>query len=291
MRKVAAALVACAALAVSAADAAPLGVVAAENFYGDIARQIGGDDVAVTSVLSRPDQDPHAFETNASTARRIADARLVIYNGAGYDPWAAKLLAASRSASREIIEVATLVDARPGDNPHIWYKPATIPALARRLAQSLSTLDPAHRAQYSARLAAFETSTKPFDHRIAALRAKYAGTAVTATEPVFGYMADAIGLRMRNAHFQLAVMNGTEPSAADIAGFEHDLRTRAVAALIYNSQTSAALAERMRMIATKAGVPVVGVTETAPAGATWQTWMLSQLDALDRALAGSGRRP
>ena len=131
------------------------------------------------------------------------------------------------------------------------------------------------------------TSTQsPRRERIATLRNKYAGTAVTATEPVFDYMADALGLKMRNGRFQLAVMNGTEPSAAAIAAFERDLRTRAVKVLLYNSQTSQALAERMRTIAEQAGVPVVAVTETEPQGLTYQEWMLAQLDTLDRALGG-----
>ena len=279
------------ALAMPAARAAPLGIVAAENFYGDIARQIGGPDVAVASVLSSPDQDPHAFEAGASTARRLAEARLVIYNGAGYDSWAAKLLSASRLGARTVIEAATLVGEKTGDNPHLWYKPATMPALARRLAQAVATLDPAHAAAYAARLAAFEKSMAPLADRIAALRRAHAGTAVTATEPVFGYMAGALGLRVRNGRFQLAIMNGTEPGARDIAAFENDLRTHAVAALIYNRQTGAALAVRMRAIATEAGVPVVEVTETEPVGMTYQQWMLSQLDALDRALAKGRRRP
>jgi zinc/manganese transport system substrate-binding protein len=274
------------ALGARLALAAPLGIVAAENFYGDIARQIGGPDVAVTSVLSSPDQDPHAFEVSASIARRVADARVVIYNGVGYDPWAARLLTASRPTSaRTAIEVAALVGARPGDNPHLWYRPATMPALARRLARALTTLDPGHAAAYAARLAAFGRSMAALDGRIAALRRARAGTAVTATEPVFGYMAEALGLRMRNARFQRAIMNGTEPGARTIAGFEHDLRTHAVAALICNRQTGAALALRMRAVAAEAGVPVVEVTETEPEGTNYQQWMLAQLDALDRALA------
>jgi zinc/manganese transport system substrate-binding protein len=277
-----------------AAGAAPLGVVAAENFYGDIARQIGGPQVAVTSILSRPDQDPHEFEASAETARRIADARVVVYNGAGYDPWAARLLAGSGAqssgSSRVVIEVAALMQTRPGGNPHLWYRPATMPALARRLARALATLDPAHAGSYAARLVAFETSMAPLFARIAALRHAHAGTAVTATEPVFGAMADALGLDMRNKRFQLAIMNGAEPGARDIAGFQHDLRTRAVAALIVNRQTGAGLAARMRAVAVEAGVPVVAVTETEPDGMTYQHWMLSQLDDLARALANA-RRP
>jgi zinc/manganese transport system substrate-binding protein len=274
------------AVAISMARAEPIKVVAAEKVYGDIAEQIGGTNVAVTSILTHPNQDPHEFEASAATARAIADARLVIYNGVDYDPWAVKLLSASKAPSREVIEVAKLARKKAGDNPHIWYETSAVSELAADLAVRLTRLDPADRSDYAGRIAAFETSMRPLRERIAALRTRYAGTPVTATEPVFDYMADALGLKMRNGRFQLAVMNGTEPSAAAIAAFEKDLRTRAVKALLYNTQTGQALAERMRTIANQAGVPVVAITETEPEGKTYQEWMLSQLDALDRALGG-----
>ena len=274
-------------IATSVACAEPIKVVAAESVYGDIARQIGGANVAVASILTNPSQDPHEFQAGASTARAIADARLVICNGADYDPWCAKLLSASRSASREVIEVASLRHRRPGANPHLWYDTAAVSALAAALTARLTQLDIAHGPDYAGGLARFEASMAPLREKIAGLRGKYAGIPVTATEPVFDYMADALGLAMRNRRFQLAVMNGTEPSAAAIAAFERDLRTRAVRVLLYNKQTSQALAERMRTLAREAGVPIVAITETEPHGQTYQEWMLAQLDALDRALAGT----
>lgn len=276
---------AAATMAASAAQAGPIAVVAAENFYGDIAEQIGGPNLAVASILTNPEQDPHEFEASPSTARQIADARLVIYNGADYDPWAVKLLSASKSSQRETIEVAKLMHKKAGDNPHIWYDPHAAPALAKTLADTLSKLDPPHKAEYAGRLAAFERSMGPLTDKIAKMRQKYPGIVVTATEPVFGYMADALGLKMRNGRFQLAVMNDTEPSAADIAAFEKDLRSRTVKVLIYNNQTSGALTERMRAIAKESGVPVVGASETEPPGMRYQEWMLSQLESLDQALA------
>lgn len=270
-------------MASAAALAQPVRVVAAENFYGDIARQIGGANVTVTSILSNPNQDPHEFEASASTARAIAQAQLIVYNGADYDDWAVKLLAASR-APHEVIEVAALVHSEPGANPHLWYAPSAVSALGAALGESLTRLDAQHSADYAAGLATFEATMERLRGRIAALRAKYQGTAVTATEPVFGYMADALGLSMRNAAFQLAVMNDTEPSAAAIAAFEKDLRTHAVKVLFYNVQTDAALARRMRTLALRVGIPVVSVTETLPRGLGYQAWMLQQLDALERAL-------
>jgi zinc/manganese transport system substrate-binding protein len=273
-------------LGVASAHAEPVNIVAAENFYGDVAQQVGGANVKVTSILTNPDQDPHLFEASASTARDIAGARIVIYNGADYDPWMSKLLAASRASGRTTIEVAKLVGKKTGDNPHLWYDPATMPAVAKALAAQLARLDPEHRGDYEARRDAFEASLKPLDDKIAALRQQYGGTTVTATEPVFGYMADAIKLKVRNQRFQLAIMNNTEPSASEIAAFQKDLRTRAVKVLLYNNQTSEKLTERMRAIAKDSGVPVVGVSETEPDGAKYQDWMLSQLTALETGLSG-----
>lgn len=272
-------------LAISPAHGRPLDVVAAENFYGDIARQIGGSEVAVTSILNNPDQDPHEFEARPSTARLLARAALVIYNGIDYDPWLPKLLSASPSASRQAIIVAVLMHKKPGDNPHIWYDLETALVLAQTLAGRFGTLDPAHRTGYQSRLAAFEQSLQPLTGQIAALRRKYAGTPVTATEPVFGYMADALGLKMLNSPFQLAVMNGAEPSAAETAAFQASLATKAAKLLVYNNQTSDALTRRMRAIAEHSGLPVVGVSETEPPGEDYQQWMRSQLGAIGRALA------
>jgi zinc/manganese transport system substrate-binding protein len=273
-------------LGLATAQADPISIVAAENFYGDVAEQVGGANVKVTSILTNPDQDPHLFEASVSTARDLAAARIVIYNGADYDPWMTKLLAASRASGRTTIEVAKLVGKKAGDNPHLWYDPATMPVVAKALAAQLAKLDPGHRGDYEARRDAFEASLKPVDDKIAALRQQYAGTTVTATEPVAGYLADAIKLKMRNQRFQLAIMNNTEPSASEIAAFQKDLRTRAVKVLLYNSQTSEELTEKMRSIAKESGVPVVGVTETEPAGKKYQDWMLSELAALETGLSG-----
>jgi zinc/manganese transport system substrate-binding protein len=278
-------LLAALAVAASPAHAEKLTIVAAENFYGDIARQIGGPQVTVTSILNNPEQDPHEFEARPSTARSLAGAALVIENGLDYDAWAAKLLAASPSATRQVIVAASLMHKEPGANPHIWYDPKTARVVARAVADKLEELDPADHSGIESRLAAFEQSLQPLARQIAELRRKYAGTPVTATEPVFGYMADALGLKMLNPQFQIAVMNDAEPSPAEIAAFEQDLRTRAVKFLIYNSQTSDELTRRMRSLAEQSGIPVVGVSETEPPGKDYQQWMGQQLDAIGRALA------
>jgi zinc/manganese transport system substrate-binding protein len=271
----------------ASAQTARVPVVAAENFYGDVIRQLGGDHVQVTSILSNPDEDPHLFEASPKTARALQHAALVVYNGADYDPWMDKLLAVSKSNDkRTVIVVAKLVGRKAGDNPHLWYDPATMPAVAKAVSAYLVSADPSHKSDYDARLAAFLGSMKPIDSTVAQLKTHYKGVPVTATEPVFGYMADAIGFEMRNLRFQMASMNETEPSAADIAAFEKDLRERRVHVLIYNSQATGALTKRMLNIAKDAHVPSISVTETLPAKETYQQWMQSQLDTLSGALQG-----
>jgi len=274
------------ALGLASAEAAPLRIVAAENVYGDVAAQLGGPEVTVVSILNDPDQDPHLFEVSASAARAVGGAAIVVFNGAGYDPWMEKLLAASPVAGRETIEIAKLLHKAPGENPHLWYDPRTMPVFADALVAALTRHDPAHQPLYEARRARFAAALKPLDDKIANLKQRYAGTQVTATEPVFGYMAAAIGFAVRNEGFQRAVMNDTEPGAAEIAAFQNDLRGHAVKVLIYNRQTSEGLTRKMQALARQSGVPVVGVSETEPAGMTYQAWMLSELDQLDAALSG-----
>jgi zinc/manganese transport system substrate-binding protein len=263
-----------------------IAVVAAENFYGDIARQIGGDRVSVVSVMNTPDQDPHLFETTPGVVRQIAAAQIVILNGANYDSWMDKLLATGPRRDRIVVNAARLTGYKAGDNPHLWYDPATMPAVAAGIADALAKADAAHASDYSTRLKIVLAALDQVAQRVAQLKAKYGGTPVTATEPVFGPMARALGLTMRNERFQLAMMNDTEPSARDVAAFENDLKERKVKLLIYNSQVSEKLTERLRDIAKRAKVPVIGVTETMPPNVKFQDWLLGELEALDKALSG-----
>jgi zinc/manganese transport system substrate-binding protein len=271
----------------SPAMADPVTIVAAENFYGDVATQVGGDKVAVTSILSNPDDDPHLFEASASTAKALVGAKIVIVNGADYDPWMEKLLSANKSPGRREILVAALAHKKSGDNPHLWYNPATVKALATTLAVDLSVADPAHRADYQKSGTAFAASLEPLEAKIADMHKKYAGQPVTASEPVFGYMAELLGLKVHNEKFALAVMNNTEPSASDVAAFENDLKGHKVKVMLYNAQASEPAVQRLVQIAKDEKIPVVGVSETEPADSTYQKWMTSQLDALDQALSSS----
>lgn len=266
----------------------PIGIVAAENFYGDVAGQIGGLFVTVISILSNPDEDPHLFEASPSVARSLSGARIVVYNGANYDAWMGKLLLATGNRKRQTVIASQLTGHKPGDNPHLWYDPSTMPAVARALATDLERDDPAHAAIYAENLQRFLQSLAQINTRITSLRARFAGQPATATEPVFGYMAAAIGLDMRNQRFQLAIMNDAEPAASDVAAMENDLRGHKVRLFIYNSQVSNTAATRLLAIAKAEKIAVLGVTETQPRSArSFQDWVLGQLDALDRALSGT----
>ena len=265
----------------------PVKVVAAENFYGDLATQIGGANVAVTSILTNPDQDPHLFEASPETAKALADAKVVIVNGVDYDPWMEKLLSANKAPARKEIVVGALVGRKAGDNPHLWYEPAYVKAAAKALTADLVAIDPAHKADYEKGEAQFLESLKPLDAKLVEMHKKYAGFPVTASEPVFGYSAGLIGLKVHNEKFALAIMNNAEPTASEVAGFENDLKGHKVKAMLYNAQASEPAVQRLVQMAKDNKIPVVGVSETEPPDGTYQSWMTGQLDALDKALGGA----
>ena len=262
----------------------PVKIVASENFYGDLASQIGGGNVAVTSILSNPDEDPHLFEASAETAKALSDAKIVIVNGVDYDPWMEKLLKAHRASSRKEIVVGALLGRKAGDNPHLWYDPASMKAAAKALVFDLVAVDPTHKADYEAGETKFLESLKPLDDRIATMRRSYAGQPITASEPVFGYQAALLGLRVHNEKFALAVMNNAEPTASEVAGFENDLKGHKVKVMLYNAQASEPAVQRLVQMAKDNNIPVVGVSETEPPDTTYQAWMLGQLETLDKAL-------
>jgi len=279
-----AAAVVCALSAPAFAD--PVKVVAAENFYGDMASQIGGANVAVTSILAKPDDDPHLFEASPSAAKALSSAKIVIANGVDYDPWMEKLLGASKAPGRKAIVVGALVGRKAGDNPHLWYDPTYMKAAAKALVADLVAADPAHKADYEQGEARFIGSLKPLDDKLATMRRSYAGQPVTASEPVFGYQAKLIGLDVHNEKYALAVMNNAEPTPSQVAAFENDLKGRHVKVMLYNAQASEPAVAKLVQMAKDNGIPIVGVSETEPPNSTYQDWMMGQLNALDKALAG-----
>lgn len=261
----------------------PLQVVAAENFYGDLVKQVGGSRVSVTSVLNNPDQDPHLFEASPSIARNLNSAVLIIVNGIGYDAWMDKLVPPSKSSS--VINVAKLNNKKDGENPHIWYDVSVMQKAADEICARLSFLEPSSKPEFERNLALVQADLGRLQTKIEAVSTKTKNKAITATEPVFGYMAAALHLEMRNERFQLAVMNNTEPSFSDVTAFEADIKNHKVRALLYNSQASSPTADRLKKLAGKFGIPVVGITETEPENTKYQDWMMSQVIALETEIA------
>jgi zinc/manganese transport system substrate-binding protein len=274
--------------ATSHTPAGKIGVVAAENFWGDIAEQIGGDTVQITSIISDPDTDPHQYESNARDGAAIAGASFVIQNGAGYDEFINKLLAATPKSGREVLDVATVVGATDDANPHLWYNPGYVRKAAQAIEAQLATEDPPHAAAYRSNLATFLRGEQQVVDVIDQIKSKYGGQAIAYTERVPGYLVDAAGLRLGvPASFSQAIEDDNDPSPADTAAFQVALKDHKVKALLYNAQATSPITQRLEDLARSSGVPIVGVTETMPPGAkNFQTWQADQARTLLAALGG-----
>jgi zinc/manganese transport system substrate-binding protein len=256
-------------------------IIAAENFYGTVAKAIGGEHVEVKSILSRPDQDPHLFEVTPRTVQGLNQADLIVYNGLGYDTWMKRLLEArDQRRSTTVFCVGTLLGKKEGDNPHIWYDVNTMSVYATALKDFLSKQDPAHQASYQTHYRVFMQGQQQLAEKIQQLKKRLSGMKVIATEPVFGEMAKALGLTMSGQDFQTSVMNGIDPTPRQVADFRTQLSQGHVAILFYNTQVSSPLVSQLLTLAKKQGIQIIGVTETQPANQTYQTWMRGILEQL-----------
>jgi zinc/manganese transport system substrate-binding protein len=280
------------AAAVAVARGAHLGggglrVVAAENFWGSIAAQLGGGRVQVTSVITSPATDPHDYEPTAVDARTIAGAQMVIENGIGYDPWAAKLVAANPVSGRIVLDVGKLVGVKAGDNPHRWYSPNDVQQVISAIVADYSRLDPKDAAYFMQQKTRFETNgLARYKQLIATIKRRYHGVAVGASESIFAPLAQAVGLRLITPpSFLKAISEGTEPTAADKQTIDRQIARKQVKVWVYNSQNSTPDVARITSAARKHGIPVTTVTETlSPAQASFQSWQVRQLRALAAAL-------
>jgi zinc/manganese transport system substrate-binding protein len=262
-------------------------VVAGENFWGSIAAQLGGSKANVQSVVSDPNADPHEYESSTNDARAFADAELVILNGAGYDDWGQKLLAANPSSQRQVVAVAQLLGKKAGDNPHFWYNPDYVIRIADQITSSYKTIDPADAAYFDQQRVDFAGALKPYLDRIAEIRAKFGGKPVGSTESIFVYMADALGLSLISPpEFMQAVSEGNDPPVSAVAAFQDQITTRGIKVLVYNIQTATSITTNLKTLATANHIPVVGISETLqPENATFQSWQISQLVDLENALS------
>ncbi|HEX9506749.1 MAG TPA: zinc ABC transporter substrate-binding protein [Acidimicrobiia bacterium] len=276
----------------SAASATKLRVVAAENFWGSIVAQLAGNKATVTNIVTNPDTDPHDYEATPSDARTIASAKYVVENGIGYDAWFQKLLDASPTSGRKVLNVGKLVGVDAGGNPHQWYSPETVQSVIDHVTADLKALDPKHASYYDQQKAKFEsTGLEQYDGLIAGIKQQYGGTPVGATESIFAPLAGALGLNLITPeNFLDAVSEGTDPTAQDKATVDDQIKTNQIKVLVYNSQNATPDVKALVKAAKARKIPVTTVTETlSPAGLTFQAWQSKQLTALKTALArGAG---
>ena len=272
----------------SSSGSATINAVGAENEYANVIEQIGGKYVKATAIESDPNTDPHTFEASPSVAQAVSAASLLIENGVGYDTYMEKIESASPSSSRKVINVQHLLglpDSTP--NPHLWYKPETMPAVAKALVSDLSALQPTHAAYFQENAEKFEESLKPWYAAITKFKTTYPYTPVATTEPVADYMLEAAGTRnMTPFTLQAALMNGTDPAPQNVTLQNSLFSGHHVKVFVYNQQVTDSLTESFKEAAKRAGIPVVGVYETMPTpGYQYQSWMLAEVKALEKAVA------
>lgn len=267
-----------------------ISVVAGESFWGSIALQLGGSKVNVQSVVTEPNADPHEYESSANDARAFAEAKLVILNGAGYDDWGKKLLAANQVSSRRVLNLADLLGKKVGDNPHFWYSPGYVVKVADSITAQYKAIDSASVSYFDQRRADFATALQPYTNEIAAIKQNYSGAPVGATESIFVYMAAALGVNLTTpAEFMNAVAEGNDPPASAVVEFQNQISGHQIKVLIYNVQTSTAMTSNIKAQAASEHIPSVGVSETLlPENLTFQDWQLKQLKSMEAALS-SGR--
>ena len=271
-----------------AATTGEINAIGVENEYADVISQIGGKYVTVQAIESDPNTDPHTFEASPKVAQEIAAAELIVENGVGYDSWVDKIMSAAPRPDRKVINVQHLLGL-PDDtaNPHLWYDPKTMPAVARAVADDLSALRPMQAAYFHANATHFVASLGPWNAAIASFKAQYGKTPIAVTEPVADYMLQAMGFDIRTPYsLQAAIMNGTDPSPQDITTQDGLFSGNKVKVFAYNQQVTDTLTKSFLDASKKAGIPVVGVYETMPTpGYTYQTWMLAEVNALRKAVA------
>lgn len=263
-----------------------LNVVAGENFWGSIATQLGGVHVNITSIITDPNADPHEYEGSVLVARAFAQANYVILNGAGYDSWGQKLLDANPESGRKVFTVANLLGKHEGDNPHFWYNPDYVEQVSNQITRDYQALDPADGAYFTRQRAAFETALSDYHQRIAEIKSKFAGQKVGATESIFVYLANALGLDLISPpEFMQAISEGNDPPASSVVTFEQQVRQKQITVLVYNVQTITNITNTIKQLASQQNIPTVGVSETIqPPDASFQEWQTTQLLALQNAL-------
>jgi zinc/manganese transport system substrate-binding protein len=275
------------------ASSGKLSVVAAEDFWGSIAAALGGKQVEVTSIITNPSADPHEYEPTSADARSMAGARIVILNGIGYDEWASKLLAADPNPARSVLNVGEVLGLKTGENPHQWYSPSSVGKLIAQISAAYKRADPSHSAYFEHLRSRFQSvGLRRYYSLISAIRSRFGGDAIGASESIVAPLAPALGLRLLTPPgFLDAIAEGTEPTPAARALTERQIAEHQIKIWIYNSQNATPDVQRLNDAARAAGIPIATVSETLrPEGASFSTWMSSELLQLRSALARAARR-
>ena len=265
-------------------------IVASTNVYGDIARQIGGDAVAVTSLIDDPSQDPHSFEADGQVQLALSKAQIVLENGGGYDDFVDTLLKGANNKDATVLNAADIsgLDQNPtkGEfNEHLWYDFPVMQRVAEKIEATLSSLDASKKSTFEANTSAFVAKLDTLEAGEATIKAAHAGEGVAITEPVPLYLLDASGLVNKTPEkFSEAVEEGTDVSPLVLQQTLRLFSDHTVKVLVYNEQTSGPQTEQVLAAAKKAGVAIVPVTETLPTGKTYISWMTANLAAVSAAL-------
>lgn len=271
----------------SSAATGEVTVVAAENFWGSISSQLAGGHSSVQSIITNPAQDPHSYEPTPADARSLATARLVIANGIGYDPWVQRLIAANPASNRIVLTVGGLLGLHAGQNPHRWYDPTDVEAVAHAITSNLQKLDPKNNGYYAGRLKQFETTGLARYHALfTAIRARYSGVPVGASESIFALQAPALGLDLITPYSLMkAISEGAEVTAQDTATAERQIGQHQIKVWIYNSQNATPEIQRLNAEARAQGIPIATLTETlTPPQDSFEQWQVAQLERIEQAL-------
>ena len=262
-------------------------VVAAEDVWGSIAAQIGGEHVHVVSIITNPNTDPHGYEPTAADARSVAESQLVVENGIGYDPWAPKLVKAD-GGTVAVLDVGNLLGIADGGNPHRWYNPTDVQVVINQLATEYQKLDPTDSAYFAGQRTAFvATGLEQYHALIASIASAYPGTPVGASESIFSMLAPALGLDLITPNaFLKDISQGTDVSAADKETVDAQIKQHLIKIYVYNSQNVTPDIQVQLREVKGAHIPYATITETLqPAGASFQAWQTEQLLGIRAALA------
>ena len=266
----------------SSSNGSKIQVVASLDFYGEVAKAVGGNKVSVQSIINNPAVDPHDYEPTTKVGKSVASADLVVASGIGYDGWMDKVVK-SADKSKNYLRVADdLINKKEGDNEHIWYDPRTMPKLANTLADKFAKKDPADKATFKANAKKYIASLDNLNTLINKLKSKVNGQLVDVSEPVFGYALDYLGYKVNDDHFSKSTEDGTDYSAKDIHGIETDIKEKKIAFFVNNIQASSKTVNQLVKLAEQNNVPVLKVTETLPKGKNYRTWMTSQYQQLEK---------